>query len=75
MKRSCGSHDEMQTQLELATNLGYFQKESGQELMENDLEVARLINGLLKTLSTTPGAAQANSASSANSANPADYVS
>jgi four helix bundle protein len=70
-----GSLYEVQTQVELATNLGYLKTEGSRELMEKGSEVARLINGLLKSLSATPGEAHINSASSANPASPADYVS
>jgi four helix bundle protein len=70
-----GSLYEMQTQLELATNLGYLKTEGSFELMNEGSDVARLINGLLKSLSATPGATHSNTAGSANAASPADHVS
>src|SRR5580698_54547 len=70
-----GSLYEMQTQLELATNLGYLKTEGSIELMNEGSEVARLINGLLKSLSAPPSAAHSDTASSANPASPADHVS
>lgn len=45
-----GSLYEMQTQLELAGDLGYLDKKFVLELMDNGWEVARLINGLLSVL-------------------------
>ncbi len=45
-----GSLYEMQTQLELAGNLGYLDKRLVQELTEQGWEVARLINGLITVL-------------------------
>jgi four helix bundle protein len=71
-----GSLYEMQTQLELATDLGYVNKETARQLMEQASEVARLINGLLAKLRQTPSPANtANTASSANSANSANNAS
>jgi four helix bundle protein len=73
-----GSLYEMQTQLELATDLGYFNKEKGAELMEQGWEVARILNGLLKALgprsrsNTANSANPANRANTANTANPAN---
>ena len=68
-----GSLYEMQTQVELAAELGYFDKESGRQLMEQGQEVVRVLNGLLKSLSrgTVPVDALGNSASNANAAHPA----
>jgi len=65
-----GSLYELQTQIELAADIGYFDNESVQELLEQSSEVARLINGLLASLSQYEQATQpaVNSASSANSA-------
>jgi four helix bundle protein len=48
-----GSLYEMQTQLELAGNLGYLDEKLVNELMEQGWEVARLINGLVSSLSET----------------------
>jgi four helix bundle protein len=45
-----GSLYEMQTQLELAGDLGYLDKKFVLELMDNGWEVARLLNGLLSVL-------------------------
>lgn len=45
-----GSLYEMQTQLELAGDLGYIDKLLVQELMDHGSEVARLINGLISAL-------------------------
>lgn len=63
----------MQTQLELAADLGYLDKETERQLMEQGSEVARLINGLLASLSKSAmaGKPAANSASSANTASSA----
>jgi four helix bundle protein len=68
-----GSLYELQTQAELATDLGYFDKESGRQLMEQGTEVARMLNGLIAALGhgATGSGAGANSANSANSASPA----
>ena len=64
-----GSLYELQTQIELAADIGYFDNESVRELLEQSSEVARLINGLLASLSQYEQATPAvNSASSANSA-------
>ena len=54
----------MQTQLELAIDLGYLNKEKGSELMDQGREVARILNGLLKSLGS---GVRSNSASPANS--------
>jgi four helix bundle protein len=65
-----GSLYEMQTQLELAADLGYLKKEDAREVMENGREVARLINGLITFLgygNNAPGD-RANSANSADRA-------
>ena len=40
----------MQTQLELAGDLGYLDEKLVTELMEQGWEVARLINGLISSL-------------------------
>jgi four helix bundle protein len=68
-----GSLYEMQTQIELAANLGYFDKETETRLMEHGSEVARLINGLLASLrrsaiASAPVSSTANSASFASTA-------
>ncbi|MGO9338675.1 MAG: four helix bundle protein [Terracidiphilus sp.] len=80
-----GSLSEMQTQLELASDLGYLDKGLVHEAMEHGAEVARLINGLVSSMgrgrsvegmenqptSPTPLAARENTANSAISANTA----
>jgi four helix bundle protein len=68
-----GSLCELQTQVELAMDLGYFEKEIGQQLMEQGAEVARIMNGLIKSLGSgaNDGERGTNSANSANPANSA----
>ncbi len=68
-----GSLYEMQTQLELAMELAYWDQENTHQLMEQSWEVARLINGLLTSLShsTSSVAAASNSANPASPANSA----
>jgi hypothetical protein len=63
----------MQTQIELAGDLGYLAKEQVGKLMEQGTEVARLINGLLASMSRAEatGKAEANSANAAGTANSA----
>jgi four helix bundle protein len=63
-----GSLYEMQTQLELAVDLGYLEKEKGLELLEQGSEVARILNGLIKSLRASARSNSANPANSANSA-------
>lgn len=81
-----GSLYETQTQVELAIDLGYIDERVGRELMNEGAEVARILNGLLRSLGTPPGvigantnsgkpASASNSASTANPASTADYVS
>ena len=71
-----GSLYEMQTQLELAADLGYLSRETEHQLMEQGTEVARLINGLLASLKGAnpnhPIANPANPANTANTASPAN---
>jgi four helix bundle protein len=57
-----GSLYEMQTQVELAIDLGYLDKEKGSQLMEQGFEVARILNGLLKSLRARTNPTSANSA-------------
>lgn len=70
-----GSLCELQTQLELATDLGFVNKEAGGQIMEQASEVARLINGLLASLKNAnpnhPTASAANTANAANNASTA----
>lgn len=63
-----GSLYEMQTQMELAIDLGYVDKQKGHELMEQGGEVARILNGLLKSLRPSARPNAAHTASPANSA-------
>lgn len=65
-----GSLYEMQTQLELAANLGYLDNKTEKQLIERGSEVARLVNGLLASLRANPASSanHTNSASNANSA-------
>lgn len=69
-----GSLYELQTQLEMAGDLGYLERPKVRELMEMGLETARLINGLIAVLGEpeAAGGGNANSASLANSANHAN---
>lgn len=60
-----GSLFELQTQTELAVDLGYMDKQKGAELLELEAEVGRILNGLLKSLRT-------NAAIAANPANSAE---
>ena len=69
-----GSLCEMQTQLELAGDLGYLDEERVSELMGRGQEVARMINGLIAVLGKEreqAGAERLNSANNANTANSA----
>ncbi len=68
-----GSLCELQTQVELAADLGYFDKEIGRQLMEQSAEVARIMNGLIASLRSAADAGDGgtNAASSANAANSA----
>ncbi len=72
-----GSLYEMQTQLELAGNLGYLDNALVCELMDQGSEVARLINGLVASmaLSKPSGTGGTKASLAANSANSAikDY--
>lgn len=45
-----GSLNELETQLELAENLGYLTKSNLQQLLTESAEVGRMLNGLLRTL-------------------------
>jgi four helix bundle protein len=51
-----GSLCELRTQVELATDLGYFDKEIGRQLMEQGAEVARIMNGLIASLGSAADA-------------------
>lgn len=68
-----GSLYEMQTQIELTSDLGYLNKDQVWNLMEQGAEVARLINGLIASMvktrtGDTSEPSSANPASAANSA-------
>jgi len=67
-----GSLYEVQTQVELAGNLGYFDENSIRELMDRGLEVARLMNGLITVLGKQDERLTGARTSSANTANSAD---
>ncbi|HUR36898.1 MAG TPA: four helix bundle protein [Terriglobales bacterium] len=45
-----GSLFEVQTQVHIAANLGYLEKEEASKFLESTNEVARIMNGLLKSL-------------------------
>lgn len=49
-----GSLCEMQTQLEIAKNLGYLQTEHFKQLDVQSREVGRIINGLIKAVRASP---------------------
>ncbi len=67
-----GSLYELQTQIELAADFGYFDNESLQRFQGQSSEVARLINGLLASLSDYEQAeALVSTANPANSASAA----
>ncbi|MCE5251577.1 four helix bundle protein [bacterium] len=48
---ACGSLYEMQTQLEIAVNLGYLDKDRSLTVLQNINEIERMLNTLLKKLS------------------------
>ncbi len=66
-----GSLCEMQTQLELSSNLGYLDGKRVCELMDQGREVARLINGLITVLGQPQERVAAERANSVNNANSA----
>ncbi len=66
-----GSLYEMETQIELAADLGYLDKKCVQSLMDQGGEVARLINGLIASLRQHNASVDTSTASTANSASPA----
>lgn len=68
-----GSLYEMQTQIELAADLGYLNKDQVWKLMEQGAEVARLINGLIASMVKTGNidTTERNAANSACTANSA----
>jgi four helix bundle protein len=60
-----GSLYELETQSDLAADLGYLDKQRVRSLMDQGSEVARLINGLITSLRQRDVSAVATSASSA----------
>ncbi|MGD0802434.1 MAG: four helix bundle protein [Terracidiphilus sp.] len=76
-----GSLYEMQTQLELASDLGYLNEILVRELMDQGVEVARLINGLISSMvvgkasekAAAKSVLEVNSANDANSARQGNY--
>lgn len=66
-----GSLSELQTQIELAEELGYLKGESVRAFLEQAAEVARLLNGLVASLTRAERETRANTASSANAASSA----
>ena len=64
-----GSLNELQTQMELAADLGYLDASSVHSLVNQSAEVARLINGLIASMKKMNVAMNVNSANSASSAN------
>jgi four helix bundle protein len=71
-----GSLCELQTELELAHDLNYVSTENFGQIIQSSIEVARLLNGLISSMSSSPtnSAAKINP-SSANTANPANTAS
>jgi four helix bundle protein len=67
-----GSLCELQTQLELAADLGYMSREAEHQLTEQGTEVARLINGFLSSLKHANPANRTNPANPTSTANPAN---
>jgi len=59
-----GSLSELQTQLELAGDLGYLDKRLVHEAMEQGVEVARLINGLVASMGSVKKIVQTDSRAS-----------
>jgi len=57
-----GAVSELRTQIELASDLGYLEREAMQQLMEQSVEVTRLLNGLIALLGRSSSANPANSA-------------
>lgn len=63
-----GSLYELRTQIELASDLGYFNRDLVSDLMSQSDEVARLLNGLLASLKPIQDGTKFNAANSANTA-------
>jgi four helix bundle protein len=69
---SRGSLCELQTELELARDLGFLQTQSFDSILESSYEVARLLNGLIASMPvSSTNSASRPTPSSANSASPA----
>jgi four helix bundle protein len=66
-----GSLSELQTQIELAEELGYLNDESTTIFMEQAEEVARLLNGLIASLTRVPRQIRAIATTATNAAAPA----
>ena len=49
-----GSLTEVETQLEIAKNLGFLEQSAAADLLDKTSEVARMLNGLRKWSETTP---------------------
>jgi four helix bundle protein len=73
LRNARGSLNELQTQIELAANLGYLDKQGVKVLMDQGSEVARLLNGLIGSLRQCRASAEMNTANSASTANPAQH--
>ncbi|HUD56286.1 MAG TPA: four helix bundle protein [Terracidiphilus sp.] len=63
-----GSLCELQTQVELAADLGYFDKQNIQAVVDQGAEVGRLLNGLISSLRQHSTSAETNTADSASAA-------
>lgn len=50
LRQSRGSLAEIETQLELARELGFLSKNASNELLRNASELGRMLNGLIKSL-------------------------
>ncbi|HEX3891156.1 MAG TPA: four helix bundle protein [Terracidiphilus sp.] len=69
-----GSLNELQTQIELAADLGYLDKQQAQALMDQGSEVARLLNGLISSLRRYGAQEETNAANIANPAQHGSYT-
>jgi four helix bundle protein len=68
-----GSLCELQTQVELAGDLGYLEKQNIQVVKDQGAEVGRLLNGLISWLRQHSTSAETNTANSASTATPAHH--
>jgi four helix bundle protein len=66
-----GSLCELETQLELTADLGYLDMQRVHSLIEQTTELARIINGLVASITRARAAVRANPANAASSANSA----